>query len=393
MDVLRKIGVRDALVVVGLFALGWLADSVNRSAMTELDEAVPLLDLVMIGLIVGPLLLRRMFPLWTLVVVTVAYLAAAIMDVPESTITTIALFVALFSSGAYSRHPARDVLRAAAIVAAMGVVLFFLFTDARDVPGDIVLFRVFSLLLNAAFFAAAWVMGDLWRRRTEDQAELARRADELEEKRHLLAQQAVAAERLRIARELHDVVGHHVSLMGVQAGAVRRTLETDDDRINELLSSIERSGRSAVSEMGRLVGFLRDSEDDTITPQPTMDRLDELVESMTDAGLDVTVHRVGRPRPLDSATELSVFRVIQESLTNALRHGSSPEAVVELSYLSDRLAVRVRNPGSGANGSGGGRGLLGMRERVGLVDGTLEAGPSPDGTFEVRGTFPYGSDA
>ena len=391
MDVIRRIGVRDALVVVGLFALSWLADSVNRSAIPELDERVPALDLFLLALIIGPLFLRRLFPLTTLAIVTVAYLVAAVVRVPESTITTLALFVALFSAGAHSTHRARDVLRVATVVASMGVVLFFLFVDARDVPGDIVLYRVFSLFLNVAFFAAAWMMGDLWRRRTEDQAELARRAEELESQRHLLAQQAVADERLRIARELHDVVGHHVSVMGVQAGAARRTLGTDDSRTQELLASIEESGRTAVAEMGRLVGFLRAPDENTATPQPTMDHLDQLLQSMTDAGLGVTVHRVGRPRPLDSVTDLSVYRVIQESLTNALRHGSRPEAVVEIAYLADALAVKVRNPAADGNGAHGGRGLVGMRERVGLVGGTIDATRAVDGTFEVKGTFPYRS--
>jgi len=386
----KKVSVRDAAVVVLLYVLALLADSVNRSVVAELPDAIPLVDYLMLALITGPLLIRRLQPLAVLVVVTGAFLAATRLGVPESTIASISLFVALFSAGAYSRHRFRDLARWAAIVVSMGVLSFQLFFGPEQLPGDVALFQVFALLLNVVFFAAAWLMGDLWRRRADDQVELARRAEEVEAQRDLLARRAVADERLRIARELHDVVGHHVSVMGVQAGAARRIVGDDDERTRELLASIEESGREAVAEMGRLVGFLRDPGDDAATPQPTLERLDDLVESMIDAGLDVDVHRVGSPKELDSITELSVYRVIQESLTNALRHGSSPRAVVELSYLVEHLAVRVRNPAAGGNGEGG-RGLMGMRERVGLVGGSMSAGHGTDGMFEVAASFPYGA--
>lgn len=386
----KKVSVRDAAVVVLLYVLALLADSVNRSVVAELEEAIPLVDYLMLALITGPLLIRRLQPLTALVVVTGAFLAATRLGVPESTIASISLFVALFSAGAYSRHRFRDLARWAAIVVSMGVLSFHLFFGPEQLPGDVALFQVFALFLNVVFFAAAWLMGDLWRRRAEDQVELARRAEELEAQRDLLARRAVADERLRIARELHDVVGHHVSVMGVQAGAARRIVGEDDARTRELLASIEESGREAVAEMGRLVGFLRDPGDDAAAPQPTLERLDDLVESMIDAGLDVDVHRVGSPRELDSITELSVYRVIQESLTNALRHGAAPRAVVEISYLVGHLAVRVRNPAADGNGEHG-RGLVGMRERVGLVGGSMSAGRGTDGMFEVAATFPYGA--
>ena len=386
----KKVSVRDAAVVVLLYVLALLADSVNRSVVAELPDAIPLVDYLMLALITGPLLIRRLQPLAVLVVVTGAFLAATRLGVPESTIASISLFVALFSAGAYSRHRFRDLARWAAIVVSMGVLSFQLFFGPEQLPGDVALFQVFALLLNVVFFAAAWLMGDLWRRRADDQVELARRAEEVEAQRDLLARRAVADERLRIARELHDVVGHHVSVMGVQAGAARRIVGEDDERTRELLASIEESGREAVAEMGRLVGFLRDPGDHAATPQPTLERLDDLVESMVDAGLAVDVHRVGSPKELDSITELSVYRVIQESLTNALRHGSSPRAVVELSYLVEHLAVRVRNPAADGNGEAG-RGLMGMRERVGLVGGSMSAGPGTDGMFEVAASFPYGA--
>ncbi|CAN5747913.1 hypothetical protein BH23ACT5_BH23ACT5_18680 [soil metagenome] len=299
------------------------------------------------------------------------------------------MFVSLFSAGAYSSRRSRDLLRALSVVLSMGVLLNFLVGESSDIPGNVALFRVFSLLLNIVFYGAAWLMGDMWRTRLEDRQELARRAAVLEEQKGLLAVRAVAEQRLRIARELHDIVGHHLSVMGVQAGAARRTLGVDRARTEDLLASIESSGRQAVTEMSRLVGLLRDPTEHPTTPQPTLEDLDGLVDTMADAGLQVAVHRVGKPQDLDTATDLSVFRIVQESLTNALRHGSQPRAVVEVTYLVDHLRVRVRNAANGAT-SVEGRGLVGMVERASLVGGMVTAGTGPDGWFEVVGTFPYG---
>jgi signal transduction histidine kinase len=310
--------------------------------------------------------------------------------VPEVSITSIILFLALFSAGAYSHHPRRDLTRGAAVAVSMGVLLWSLYTNAEGLPGSVVAYQVFSLLLNVAFFAAGWVMGDLWRRRGEDRAELQRRAEELEAQRHRLAEQAVANERLRIAQELHDVVGHHVSVMGVQAGAARRTLGSDNETVAGLLAGIEDSGRQAVVEMGRLVGLLREPGDQELEPQPRLDRLAELVEQMRSAGLDIRLHRIGAVRPLDATTDLTAYRIVQEALTNALKHASAPRAEVVVSYLADHLELRVRNPAVGGDEPGpGGRGLVGMRERAAFAGGSLEVGRKHDGWFEVRADFPY----
>lgn len=394
MDFSKRRPVWDIGIVLGLLILGVLSDAVNRSVSPSLDDSVPVIDVVLLALVIVPLFWRRSRPLTTLVVVTAAFLVMRVaIEVPEGTASTIAVFVALFASGAYSHHRFRDRVRFASVALSLGFLVVQLVRGSADQPEGTLLFQVFALLLNLAFYGAGWVMGDLVRRRHEDQEELARRAGQLERQRHELADRAVAEERLRIARELHDVVGHHVSVMGVQAGAARRTLGVDRGRTEQLLASIESSSRTAVAEMGRLVGFLRETGEDEPAPQPTMERLDELFDSMAGAGLDVDVHRVGKPRPLDAATELSVYRVLQESLTNALRHGTEPHATVEISYLADGLSVRVRNPAEDGNGRTGGRGLVGMRERAGLVEGTLETGRGADGQFEVRALFPYGSSS
>ena len=385
----------DLLPPAFLFAFGWMAEIVNRSALPEFADEVPASDVALLAVTILPLAFRRRFPLTVLSIVTAAFLVTRFAEVPEFTSTSLTLFIALFAAGAYSRHRMRDWVRGAAIGVPMATVIWGVATSQPDLPDNIALYSVFSVVINSAFFVAGWLMGDLWRKRTEDQAELARRAEMLERQADQLAEQAVASERLRIAQELHDVVAHHVSVMGVQAAAARRSLPPEAQAVAPLLESIEEGGRRAVAEMGRLVGFLRSSEDRSTDPQPTLERVDELVESMRASGLGVELHRVGRPRRLDTAADLAAYRVIQEALTNALKHGSRPEAVVEITYLVDELSIRVRNPldvrsGNG-NGrfAGNGRGLVGMRERVSLSGGRIEAGPRGDGYFEVSATLPY----
>ncbi|MGH8912499.1 MAG: sensor histidine kinase [Acidimicrobiia bacterium] len=385
-----RITLGDAATVITLFVLAWLGDLTYRAAAPEPIPTALATDLALIACLVLPLLVRRRFPLTVLIWSTAIFLWIRIIEVPEPTATAIAMFVALFSAGAYSHHRWRNLARGAALAVSFGVLIWGLITHGEGLPGNVVLIQVFQLAINVAFYAAAWLMGDLWRHRVEDQAELARRADTLDDQRHLLATQAVANERLRIAQELHDIVGHHVSVMGVQAGAARRSLPEGADRAAEVLTNIEASGRQAVAEMGRLVGFLRDSDSHPTSPLPTLADLDHLVDQSRAAGLDVVLHRVGMPRSLEPASDLSAFRVVQEALTNALKHGGG-RASVEIAYLVEHLALRVRNPAPQVADHVGGRGLMGMEERVALVGGTIRTGRTPDGGFEVAATLPYGA--
>lgn len=384
-----RLRIWDWIVSGLLFVLAWLGDFVNRSALPELGTPVPVEDVALLALLALGVAFRRRYPLSVLIVTTALFLGVRIQGVPEGSLTAMILFLALFSAGAYSHHPRRDLIRGAAVAVSMGVLLWSLYVNAEGLPGSVVAYQVFSLLLNVAFFAAGWVMGDLWRKRGEDQVELRRRAEELEAQRHRLAEQAVANERLRIAQELHDVVGHHVSVMGVQAGAARRTLDSDRGRAAEMLSKIEDSGRQAVAEMGRLVGLLREPGDGELEPQPRLDRLDELVEQMGAAGLEIRLHRVGAVRPLDATTDLSAYRIVQEALTNALKHSSAPRVEVVVGYLADNLELRIRNPAVDGGEPGTGRGLVGMRERAAFAGGSLEAGRKRDGWFEVKAQLPY----
>ena len=258
----------DLLPPAFLFAFGWMAEIVNRSALPEFADEVPASDVALLAVTILPLAFRRRFPLTVLSIVTAAFLVTRFAEVPEFTSTSLTLFIALFAAGAYSRHRMRDWVRGAAIGVPMGTVIWGIATSQPDLPDNIALYSVFSVVINSAFFVAGWLMGDLWRKRTEDQAELARRAEMLERQADQLAEQAVASERLRIAQELHDVVAHHVSVMGCR----RRPLvvPASGGLGGGALAGEHRGGRRrAVAEMGRLVGFLRSSEDRSTDPQPT----------------------------------------------------------------------------------------------------------------------------
>jgi signal transduction histidine kinase len=222
-----------------------------------------------------------------------------------------------------------------------------------------------------------------------------RRARALETERALAdarARAAVTEERTRIARELHDLVTHHVNLVVLQAMAASGVLDRDAERVREPLRVIERSGREALTGMRRLLGVLRDEDaGQALAPQPGIDDLAELVESARTAGLSVGLAVTGRPHSLPSGLGLTVYRIVQESLTNAARHASGARVEVTLRYEEDALDVAVVDDGGRAVasvGGDGGRGLLGMRERVAVFAGTLDAGPRATGGFAVRARLP-----
>ena len=206
------------------------------------------------------------------------------------------------------------------------------------------------------------------------------------------ARRALVDERVRIARELHDVVAHHVSVIGVQAGAARLVLDRDPDKAKETLASIETSSREAVHELHQLLGFLRQAHDgDDRGPQPGLGQLDELVASICDAGIDVEVRVEGEPYDLLPTVDASAYRIVQEALTNTLKHAGALRIAVSLRYQADALELEIVDDGDGApapSTSGGGLGLVGMRERASLHGGRLTAGPRAAGGFEVRATLP-----
>ncbi|MET7331880.1 sensor histidine kinase [Nonomuraea sp. NPDC005650] len=243
----------------------------------------------------------------------------------------------------------------------------------------------------AVVLVAVWGAGRSLRLRRAYLDELKDRAERLERAHAADTRAARAEERSRIARELHDVVAHHVSVMTVQAAAARRVLASDPDLAREALSAIEHTGRMAMTEMRSIVGVLRTDARAELGPQPGVRDLPALVEQMREAGLPTQLILEGEPRPLPAGVDLAAFRLAQEGLTNSLRHaGTGAKAVVTVRQDPRELDVRVEDDGLGAAGvsARSGHGLVGIRERVALYGGILNIGPLPGGGFEVRARFP-----
>jgi signal transduction histidine kinase len=198
----------------------------------------------------------------------------------------------------------------------------------------------------------------------------------------------VFEERVRIARELHDVVAHHVSMMGVQAGAARVVIDRDRAKAKEALSAIELSSRQAVAELHRLLGFLRQAGDrDDLASRPGLSQLPRLAASMSDSDLAVEVSIEGETRSLPPTVDVSAYRIVQEALTNTLKHSAASRADVHLRYWPDELELEIVDdgrPNGGSSSASGGLGLIGMRERAALHGGQLSAGPAAGGGFAVR---------
>ncbi|WP_077063339.1 sensor histidine kinase [Streptomyces sp. MP131-18] len=260
---------------------------------------------------------------------------------------------------------------------------------------------VVSIVFLTIAFCLAWVLGDSLRTRRAYWAELEQRAHRLEMERETQARIAVAAERARIARELHDVVAHNVSVMVVQADGAAYVLDTAPDQTRNALQTISGTGRQALTEMRRLLGVLRSETGEgtaqDYVPQPGVEQLADLVDQVRDSGLPVDFRIEGTPRPLPSGVELTAYRIVQEALTNSRKHGGPDVgATVRLAYGPDALTVLAEDDGRGAQRElyeergldGLGHGLIGMRERVGMVGGVLVAGPRPGGGFRISATLP-----
>jgi signal transduction histidine kinase len=243
-------------------------------------------------------------------------------------------------------------------------------------------------------YAAIWVAGYALRERTE-QAEAAElRAMLAERERDAAARIAVAEERARIARELHDIVAHAVSVMVLQVGAVRHKLSGAPTEDREALRGVEQTGRMALVEMRRLLAAMRtDGDEAELTPQPGLDRLDSLLDDVSRAGLPVRLHVDGEPFPLPRAIDLSAYRIVQEGLTNALKHARASHADVTLRYAPDELQLEVRDDGVGSSTSDGlGHGLVGVHERVKIYGGEMSAGKANGGGFVLSTRLPLVGD-
>lgn len=259
---------------------------------------------------------------------------------------------------------------------------------------------VFVTVIMTVPFVLAWVLGDSLRTRRAYFDQLEERAARLEREREAQSKVAVAAERARIARELHDVVAHNVSVMVVQADGAAYVMDAAPDQAKQALETISSTGRQALAEMRRLLGVLRTGdapESGEYVPQPDVEQIEDLVAQVRQTGLEVDFKVEGTPRPLPSGVELTAYRVVQEALTNTRKHGGPDAgASVRLVYFDDGLGLLIEDDGRGAahelyedgGADGAGHGMIGMRERVGMVGGTLDAGPRPGGGFRISALLP-----
>jgi signal transduction histidine kinase len=341
-----------------------------------------------------PLSWRRRHPLGANLAVGAAAVAYGIAPFPDL-VTPVPLggVVALYSGVAWCDRRTAVIV---GVVSALAVVAVALLPGTET---DLLDFSFTALLL-----ASAWVLGDSTRVRRAYTAELEARAALLARERDLEAQRAVAAERARIARELHDVIAHHVSMMVVQAEAGPVLVERGDAagqaRAFDTISGV---GRQALVEMRRLLGVLRQEGGEpppSLEPQPGVAQLPGLVDQVREAGLAVELAVEGEPVPLPPGVDLSAYRIVQEALTNAIRHAGPSTVRVLVRYAGDDLRIEVRDDGRGRDGAPGhaarpgtGHGLIGMRERVHLFGGELTAGPGPDGGFTVAARLPIGGGA
>jgi signal transduction histidine kinase len=331
--------------------------------------------------IVGPLFLRRRFPLGAPVAVGVAVVLASFVDerlVAYLFVPFLAGCAAVFLLGLL---PERG-QAVAGLVLAIGVTAFATY---RDPIGNLD-----GFIATSVIFGVVWTIAFALSRKFEEADEARDRAARAEREREERARAAVGEERARIARELHDVVGHSVSVMTVQASAVRRLLRPEQEREREALLVVEQTGREALAEMRRMVGVLRRPEEaPTLAPQPSLEHVDKLVEQAREAGLPVELRIEGEPLSLPAGVDLTAYRLVQEGLTNALKHARAERAHVLVRYGAGDIEVTVSDDGRGAGSDdGGGHGLVGMRERVAVYGGALEAGPLPDGGYRLRARLP-----
>jgi signal transduction histidine kinase len=388
--------VADGLLGLFLFVIALpqllIASPVERTLGYDFRDA-SWLGVLLLLVETVPLTWRRRAPVLVLAASTAASLVLLVSGF-RPTAADVALFVGVYTVAG------RTSLRTAVITGlCFAVALGAIYVIANlKYPQDSTQLAQ-GYVVGYATFTFAWFLGVLQRNRREHTAKLEALNAQLAEERESRARWAVAEERGRIARELHDVVAHSVSVMVVQAGAARRIAKVDPEQAHDAISAIESTGRQALAEMRRLVGVLRRGDEPTsLDPQPQLADVGALVEQTREAGLPVALEVEGAPRPLPAGVDLSAYRIVQEALTNIRKHAGPASARVRVRYDPRSLEVEVVDdgrgaawrdgaPAGGADGNGG-HGLIGMRERVALFGGQLEVGPQPAGGFRVAARLP-----
>ena len=378
-------------VILGFFA--------QMFGSTGLDLRWGLLYAAAISL---PFMCRRRFPITVAIAVNVVYIVGMEAGATEAYVGQIALFLSMYTVGAWVDDRGKAQLARLGIIAVMFVwLLIATFRSATEpVPDDmpdavgvmspIVAFMMIQWLINLVFFGAAYVMGERAYEAALGRRALRERTQELEEQQEIAAAQAVALDRVRIARELHDVVAHHVSAMGVQAGAARTVLEMNPEAAKKALTVVEASSREVIGELRNLLDTLRAPGDEHEAPSTIgLESLDPLVRAAEAAGTPTHFQIIGEVRDVPAFVQINLYRIAQEALTNARRHaGPGATADVRLRYGDDYIELEVTNTGRTVLTSRTGLGTLGMRERATAMGGHLEAGPRDAGGYLVRVKVP-----
>lgn len=377
-DLARRHGLDMVIVATGVAAL------VEALTVPDLDEPAAALPLVAVWGF--GLLARRRYPFGAqVVVVAAAALQAVLFPGTADQMATLFMTGAFVSWTLGAELPARRAAIGAALVAGLVLVVGLRAEEDIGIGGVVVPTAVFAIVLVSGLLVAQ-------RARTADA--MVERAELLDAQRHQQHRAALAEERARIARELHDVVAHGLSVIAVQAGAAQEMLDRDPARTRAALAAVESTARDSLGEMRRMLGVLRAEGDAAgLAPQPDVGDIPELVAQVRRAGLPVEMHETGTRREVPPGLGLAAYRIVQEALTNTLRHAGPARARVSLTWGPSALAIEVDDdgPGAGGNGdrpAGGGHGLAGMAERAALYGGTVETGPRDGGGFRVHAVLP-----
>jgi signal transduction histidine kinase len=384
-------GARDPKVVDAVQALGFtvvgLLSVFTQDLVDGLVEPGPLAVLTTL-VTTAAVAWRRRAPLAAVVVACAGILAHIAAGYPEGSLPFVIVFLS-YSVGAWE-PPRRSLVGLAIILVTLALVA------ASDAPG----LDALGTIANAAFFIVAWAVGFAMHARRETTELTLRQAEERADVERQRAARMLAEERLRLAQELHDVVAHSMSVIAVQAGVGAHVIDTRPDQARSALEAISATSRGTLAELRRLLGVLRDDDGERAhAPAPALADLPRLVADVRAAGLPVTLEVEGSCGQANPAVELSAYRIVQEALTNVLKHAGSPTKVaVKVEHLADAVRVEVVDDGRGAASAfgadhgGSGHGLLGMRERVALWGGELTVGPAAGGGFRVRALLPYGAE-
>ncbi|MET7281302.1 sensor histidine kinase [Kribbella sp. NPDC005582] len=401
----------DVVLGLVLAVLGVAGTEVARGAFPQpVDLGFGGVEAYLLSAAVAlPLCLRRRYPIPAMLAVAVLFVVngeRAMFAFGGNLVTQSSMFMAIYAATAWSRD--RRLMKAAVglVFIAMFAWLALNFIEALQAnsiegPNKALLSPyvsnvILSLALNGLYFFGAYFWGRTAWGIARQRQELERQAVELAAQQQANARRAVIDERLRISRELHDVVAHHISSIGVQAGGARRVMDTDPAAAKNALGVIEESSRTAVNEMRQLLGMLRAADPDldvdapdAKAPQAGADRLPALVAQVHGEGLEVGFHQIGTPLQLPKTVSVSVYRIAQEALTNVRKHSTARSAHITLRYLGDAVELEVIDDGRPKHAPVGSRlGHVGIRERVGLLGGETEIGPRPVGGFRVRARIP-----